>query len=87
MSGSIPTSEEIRSDGFDLVFRAMCAIANAGRPEEIVAIIRQHILLDADCIILIGSPRELLWIGIEMVLHMLSLSQTQSDARLATFLL
>lgn len=49
MSGSAPTS----LDGFDLVLRAMCVIANANHPDEIVTIIRQHILLDADCIILI----------------------------------
>lgn len=53
MTGSAPTSEENRLDGFELVFRAMCAITSAKRPEEIVTIIRQHILLDADCVILI----------------------------------
>jgi GAF domain-containing protein len=55
MSGSALTS----LDGFDLVLRAMCVIANAARPDEIVTTIRQHTLLDADCIILIRESIDL----------------------------
>ncbi|MBN1427968.1 MAG: GAF domain-containing protein [Anaerolineae bacterium] len=55
MSGTISTSEDALLDRCASIFQAMRAITSINSPEEIVAIIRQHVMPDADCIILIGE--------------------------------
>jgi GAF domain-containing protein len=53
MSDITPASKDIQSDGCDFIFRAMRDVTSSKSPEDIVAVIRQHIVLDADCVILI----------------------------------